>query len=198
MHRTWPARRLAFSLLVAGLVCSCSHAPPKGVGPETPREGSGPPSPQIMRDLIGKTFLYFITGNERRPHQDRFVGIWTVGEGELEEFTVLQRFPDLKRTYGDRTDEVHALVRLRGGDQVVRGVLVFQYVKGEKGWELYAMGPRDGDRHHDFSFERRKARDGSEIAPMAPTNPPTGPWRFTPHEMTTPIPELRGPVIQAW
>ncbi|MGH7497719.1 MAG: hypothetical protein ACREL3_02585 [Gemmatimonadales bacterium] len=191
----WP---VSLSLLVTVFVFSCSGSPGNGVTPETLKEGSGPPTAQIKSDLVGRAFIYFISGNDPNWHHDRMVGIWTVGEGELQEFEILRRFPNLKRTYGERTDEIHAMVTLTGAGQKIRGVLVFQYAKGEKGWDLYLLGPRDGDRHHDFSFERIQTSDGKVIAAMAPANPPIGPWRFAPTPSTTPIPELRGPEIQVW
>lgn len=149
-----------------------------------------------MHDLVGRSFLYFVGGTSRNTHDDRMVGVWTVGEGELEDFVILQRFPRLKRTYGDRTDEIHALVTLAGGDQRIRGALAFQYVKQEKGWDLYLLGPRDGDRYHDFSFERIRTTDGKVTAAMAPANPPAGPWRFAPKITRESVPSLRDPQIQ--
>ena len=149
-----------------------------------------------MHDLVGRSFLYFFSGANRGAHGEHAIGVWTVGEGELEDFVVLQRFPNLKRTYGDRTDEIHALVTLVGGGQRIRGVLAFQYTEDEKGWGLYLMGPRDGGQNHDFSFERRQTSDGTLIAAMAPANPPTGPWRFAPTVTRESVPLLRDPEVK--
>ena len=140
---------------------------------------------------MGRDVLYFIDGKARRSADGITAGIWTVGEGELKDFTIVRRFPNIKRSYGERTDEVHALVTLEGTDQRIRGVLVFQYIRLDPIWKLLLMGPRDGDEHHDFSFERIRTSDGTVLTRMTPGNAPTGPWRFAPTTYSTPIPALR-------
>jgi hypothetical protein len=185
-----PSKQGAVLLAALALVSSCSH-PPGDPVPQPKGVDTGPTVEQMMEDLIGRDIVYVVNTRARRSSDRVNQGIWTVGEGELKDFVVVRRFPDLKKSYGERTDEVHALVTLQGGDLQIRGVLVFQYIKLDQSWKLLLMGARDGDKTHDFSFERIRTTDGKVISRMAPANAPTGPWRFAPTTYSTPIPEQR-------
>jgi len=178
-----------FAILASALAVSCTKPPDTSVGPVTSK--NGPSIEQMRQDLMGRDVLYYYNSRARRSYGEINAGMWSVGEGELEDFVVVRRFPNLKRSYGERTDEVHALVTLEGTDERIRGVLVYQYIKLDTTWKLLQLGARDGDRRHDFSFERIRKSDGKVVSRMSPPNAPTGPWRFASTEYSTPIPELR-------
>jgi hypothetical protein len=185
------AIRVACFVGASALLVSCAKPAVDPVHPEVTKDKEGPQAAQIEHDLIGREVFYFYNRSARSSPDGNEAGIWKVAEGEIKDFEIVRRFPNLRKSYGDRTDEVHALVTLAGTEQKIRGVLAFQYILDEKGWYLLKMGPRDGDQHHDFSFERIRLSDGKVIAPMSPANPPTGPWRFPPRVITTPIPQFR-------
>jgi hypothetical protein len=183
------------TLATVALVLSCAkpHEDPNPIYPATLHDEREPAEARLRHDLVGRDVLYYANTRGRRTRDGAEVGIWTVSEGEIKDFVIVRRFPNIKRIYGERTDEVHTLVTLEGTEQRIRGLVVFQYIKEEspQGWKLYLMGPRDGDINHDFSFERIRLTDGKVIARMAPADAPEGPWRFAPTTYSTPIPELR-------
>ncbi len=173
--------------------CAKPKEDPDAVYPDTLHDERGPAEARMRHDLIGRDVLYYSDTRARRTQEGINVGIWTVAEDEIKDFVVVRRFPNVKRLFGGRTDEIHALVTLEGTEQRIRGILAFQYIKEDSppGWKLYLMGPRDGDMNHDFSFERIRLSDGTAISRMTPADPPRGPWRFAPTTYSTPIPELR-------
>jgi hypothetical protein len=182
------------ALFLAALVLSCAkpHEDPDPLYPATLHDEDGPSEVRVRHDLIGRVVLYYADSTRRRPEAVD-VGIWKVEPDDIKDFVIVQRFPNFKHLYGERADEVHALVTLQGTEQRVRGVLVFQYLKehSPQGWKLYLMGPRDGDMTHPFSFERVRIRDNKVITRMSPADAPKGPWRFAPTTYSTPIPELK-------
>jgi hypothetical protein len=126
------------------------------------------------------------------------VGVWTVEQGEVRNVTIVGRYPRLKSNFHDMVYEVQALVTLVDSAQTVRGVLAFHYLKGPGGWKLWVMGPRDGDVHHDFSFERTRHSDGKRTVELTPAHPAPGPWRFAPKPLITAPGPDSGTVIQAF
>ncbi len=99
----------------------------------------------MQQDLIGRDVLYFIDCKARHTPDGVGAGVWNVARGGAKDFAIVRRFPNIKRSYGDRTDEVHALVTLEGTDQRIRGVLVFQYIQTRPDLEAAAHGtPRRG------------------------------------------------------
>ncbi|MGH7497720.1 MAG: hypothetical protein ACREL3_02590 [Gemmatimonadales bacterium] len=195
MSNSW---RVPLFLVTAVLVSSCFGSPEDALSPETPNDESGPPAAQIEEDLYGKTFLYFHRGSDPKSRNGYMTGTWTAERGELRAFAITRRFRNVRTDLGtERTDEVQVMVTLADEDQIIRGPLAFQYMKTDKGWRLFYMGPRDGDWWHDFSFERTRRRDGKRTVEMTPAHVPAGPSPYTPKVRGQPV---RGgsAVIQAY
>jgi hypothetical protein len=156
---------------------------------------SGPQADQIGCDLIGRNFTYFLRGSDPKSNVGYMIGVWNIEPGGVENVRIVGRYPNLKSNFGDVVYEVQALVTLAGRDETIRGVMAFQYQKRDRGWKLWAMGPRDGDEHHDFSFERTRHSDGKRTVELTPANPPAGPWRFAPKPTFTGPAPTSGSVI---
>jgi hypothetical protein len=193
-------RRASVFIGLSILVLCCLGTPEDVVSPGTPNDESGPLVAQLKDDMIGRTFLYFHRGSDPNSHAGTMTGTWTPERRELRNFTVLRRFPDLEigRHMGGRLDEIQVMVTLADADQIVRGPLVFQYLRSATGWRLMYMGPRDGDWWHDFSFERTRTSDGQRTVELTPASAPSGPSRFTPKPTTTRNPGKASAVIQGF
>lgn len=100
-----------------------------------------PTEEKLRKDLVGREFCYFFDKNAGEK-------IWTVKEGEVKALTVQQRISREK----DRACDIPTAVTISDGKLTIRGVLVFSYGRGENGWKLFSVSPRDCKPGKNFSF----------------------------------------------
>lgn len=190
MRTIAPGWRVPLLIVATVLLVSSIGSAAQAFVPDDRIDKSGPAPAQIARDLVGTHFLYSLTAAESGKSRDTLA--WTVNKGDLRQLVVQNRFQEIKKgASGHRVDEVQALVTLSDGDQIIRGVLAFLYLRLYDGWRMVYVGPRDGDASHPFSFERIRTIDGARIAELSPADPPPRLSRFTPETVRAPLPEPR-------